>query len=210
MSEYDTEPTRGLPGELPGDEHILWQSGPDWKAHAKAALHIRMTALYFGGIVLWAAVRGDSNTAIGVSVLGAIAVGLFVLYAWGVARTTVYTLTNKRLVLRIGVALNKCVNIPLAEIESAKLKMLPAGHGNIVLQLKGAPRLGYLMLWPHVRSLRIFSPEPMLRAIPDAQAVSAMVFEAARKVQPTAAALNTEAPRAEPAHSNQNLMGVAA
>ena len=186
MSEYDHEPIRGLPGELPEDEHILWQSAPNWVSHAKAALHIRLAALYFGIIVVWAVTRGDSNTAIGVTVLGLIAVGLFTLFAWGVGRTTVYTLTNKRVILRIGVALNKCINIPLSEIESANLKMLDNGHGNIVLQLKGMPRLGYIMLWPHARSLRFVRPQPMLRAIPDAQAVSAILFKATQKVQSVA------------------------
>ena len=72
MSEYDHEPVRGLPDALPEDEHILWQSAPDWKNLTAAALHIRLSVLYFGAIVLWAGLRGDMNTAIAVTVLGAI------------------------------------------------------------------------------------------------------------------------------------------
>ena len=183
MSEYDHEPTRGLPDALPEDEHILWQSAPDWKNLTAAALHIRLSVLYFGAIIVWAVLRGDMNTAIAVTVLGAIVVAMFTLFAWGVGRTTEYTLTNKRLVLRIGVALNKCINLPLSEIESANLKMLDGGHGNIVLNLKGMPRLGYIMLWPHARSLRFVRPQPMLRAIPEARAVAEMLFKATQKVQ---------------------------
>lgn len=186
MSEYDHEPTRGLPDALPEDEHILWQSAPDWKNLTAAALHIRLSVLYFGAIILWAVLRGDMNTAIAVTVLGAIVVAMFTLFAWGVGRTTVYTLTNKRLVLRIGVALNKCINLPLSQIESANLKMLDGGHGNIVLNLKGMPRLGYIMLWPHARSLRFVRPQPMLRAIPEARDVAEMLFKATQKVQAVA------------------------
>ena len=186
MSEYDHEPVRGLPGELPEDEHVLWQSAPDWKYLAAAALHIRLSALYFVAIVTWAVLRGDMNTAIAVTALGAIVIGLFMAFAWGVGQTTVYTLTNKRIVLRIGVALNKCINLPLSEIESANLKTLGDGHGNIVLTLKGAPRLGYIMLWPHARSLRFVRPQPMLRAIPDASNVAQLLFKATQKVQPVA------------------------
>jgi Bacterial PH domain len=186
MSEYDHEPVRGLPGELPADEHIIWQSSPDWKHLARAALHIRLSALYFGAIAIWAIFRGDMNTAIAVTVLGSVVIALFTLFAWGVSRTSVYTLTNKRVVLRIGVALNKCINVPLSEIESANLKMLDGGHGNIVLDLKGAPRLGYIMLWPHARSLRFVRPQPMLRAVPEARNVAAMLFDATQKVQPVA------------------------
>jgi Bacterial PH domain len=186
MSEYDHEPVRGLPGELPEDEHVLWQSAPDWKYLAAAALHIRLSALYFVAIIIWAVLRGDMNTAMAVTALGAVVIGLFAAFAWGVGRTTVYTLTNKRIVLRIGVALNKCINLPLSEIESANLKTLGDGHGNIVLTLKGAPRLGYIMLWPHARSLRFVRPQPMLRAIPDARNVAQLLFKATQKVQPVA------------------------
>lgn len=186
MSEYDHEPIRGLPGVLPADEHIIWQSSPDWKHQARAALHMRLSALYFSVIVIWAVSRGDMNTAIAVTLLGIIAIGLFALFAWGVGRTTVYTLTNRRLVLRIGVALNKCINLPLSEIASANLKMLGDGHGNIVLDLKGMPRLGYIMLWPHARSLRFVRPQPMLRAIPDARNVAQLLFKATQKIQPVA------------------------
>lgn len=186
MSEYSHEPTRGLPGVLPQDEKILWQSGPDWKNMAMTALHIRLSVAYFAAIAIWLATHGDASSAAAVSLLGICVVGLFALFAWGVGRTTVYTLTNKRLVLRIGVALNKCINLPLSEIKSANLKMLPSGHGNIVLDLKGAPRLGYIMLWPHARSLRFVTPQPMLRSIPDARAFAALLFKATQAVQPVA------------------------
>lgn len=186
MSEYDHEPVRGLPGELPEDEHVIWQGVPDWKYLVGTALHIRIFAVYFGAIAVWAVSRGDANTAIAVSVLGAIVVGLAALFAWGVNRTSVYTLTNKRVVLRIGVALNKCINLPLSEIRSANLKMLGGGHGNIVLDLKGMPRIGYIMLWPHARSLRFVRPQPMLRAIPEAANVAQLLLKATQKLQPVA------------------------
>lgn len=205
MSEYDHEPIRGLPGELPADEHIIWQSAPDWKQMAMTALHIRFSALYFGAIAVWAIMRGDINTAVAVTVLGFVVVALFALFAWGVSRTCVYTLTNKRVVLRIGVALNKCVNLPLSEIETANLKALDGGFGNIVLTLKGMPRLGYLMLWPHARSLRFVRPQPMLRAIPDAHNVAAMLFKATQQVQ------TVEPMEAQPTRSRDiPLMGVPA
>jgi Bacterial PH domain len=186
MSEYDFEPVRGMPSQLPADEHIIWQSAPDWKQLLVGALHVRICAAYFVAIVIWALLQVDAETAVAVAVLGSVVIGLFGLFAWGVERTTVYTLTNKRIVLRIGVALNKCINIPLSEIESANLKMQGDGHGNIVLDLKGMPRLGYMMLWPHARSLRIIRPRPMLRAIPDARNVAALLFKATQKVQAVA------------------------
>lgn len=195
MSEYDHEPVRGLPGLLPEGERILWQGSPDWKTMAASALHLRLTGLYFGAIAFWAVLWGDANTAIGVAVLGAVVIALLTLFAWGVGRTTVYTLTDKRIVLRIGVALNKCINLPLAEIEAANLKMLGDGHGNVVLDLKGMPRLGYWMLWPHARSLRIVRPQSMLRAIPEAREFAQLLFNATQKLQAVAPATTRPAVR---------------
>ncbi|MXP44899.1 photosynthetic complex putative assembly protein PuhB [Allopontixanthobacter sediminis] len=186
MSEYDHEPTRGLPEALPEDEHIIWQGKPEWKKLAATALHIRLAVLYFALIAGVSLMRSDANTAAAMVVFAVVVTGFLVLFAYGVDRTTVYTLTNKRIVLRIGVALNKCINIPLSEIDTANLKTLPGGSGSIVLTLKGLPRMGYLMLWPHARSLRIVRPQPMLRAIPDAARVARLLFNAAREVQPVA------------------------
>ena len=200
MSEYDNEPIRGLPADLPVDEHIIWQGAPDWKSFVAHAFHIRLSLLYFAVIAIGAAISGDMNTAIGVTMFGMVVVILCTAFAWGVARTTVYTLTSKRVVLRIGVALNKCINLPLGEIDSADLKMLSAGTGTIVLHLKGMPRMGYIMLWPHVRSLRFVRPQPVLRAIPDAQTVAAMLYKATLAVQDVAAAAPPE--RRVPVHAS--------
>ncbi len=192
MSEYDHEPTRGLPGKLPDDEYVIWQGAPDWKQMARSALHVRLAAGYFLVIIMTALFRGDFGTATAVTVFGVVVTGICVVFAWGVARTTVYSLTNKRLVLRIGVALNKCINLPLGQLETANLKTLSHGTGNIVLTLKGMPRLGYVMLWPHARSLRFVRPQPMLRAIPEASKVATLLFEATQAVQPVAPAAAVE------------------
>ncbi len=184
MSEYDHEPTRGLPEALPADEHIIWQGAPDWMKMVASALHIRLSLLYFAIIASVALSRGDPTTATAMVVFALFVTAFFALFAYGVGRTTVYTLTNKRVVLRIGVALNKCINIPLSEIETANLKMLSGDAGSIVMTLKGMPRMGYIMLWPHARSLRFVRPQPMLRAIPDAQNVAKLMFDATSAMQP--------------------------
>ncbi len=206
MSEYDHEPVRGLPEELPEGEHIIWQGAPDWKSLAASAWHIRLGGLYFAVMAVLALMRGDIASAATMVIFGVTVVALFAWYAWGVGRTTIYTLTNKRIVLRIGVALNKCINLPLAEIEEANLKTLSGDTGSIALSLKGMPRLGYWMLWPHARSLRIVRPQPMLRAIADAAGVAKLLFEATQKVQDIAPA---DAATAQPA-SEPVLEGLAA
>jgi hypothetical protein len=173
MSEFAHEPIRGLPGLLPAGEAIVWQGSPNWPALAVTAFHVRKVAIYFALIALWGAVAGGTAKGAAITlVVGAIAVGLLMLLSWLVARSTVYTLTNKRLVLRYGVALTKCVNLPLKFVATAGFRRNRDGSGDLPLELTEKSPLGYLMLWPHARPWRLGQPQPMLRAVPDADSVA--------------------------------------
>jgi hypothetical protein len=180
-NEHDGEPIRGLPGYLPAGEHILWQGSPDWRTLARSAMKAHWVALYFGGLVTWNLVNGLATsrpidevalTAVFSLLAGLVCVGLLVGYAWANARTTVYTLTNKRFVLRHGVALSKCFNIPYPTIASAQLKVDEKGVGDIPISLGGGAKIAYPHLWPHARPWKFVSPQPMMRALPDAAAVA--------------------------------------
>ncbi len=187
-SEHDFEPTRGLPGRLPEGERILWQGGPDWRGIAVHTLHVRPIAAYFvllaGGLVSYGLTLGGLSTAqaIGQGVLvllaGVIVLGLLAGFSLAVARTSVYTITNRRLVLRVGVAISKAVNVPFSLVASAALRQHSGGTGDIPLKLRDGARLSYLILWPHVRPLRFNAPEPMLRALAAPQGVARLLADA--------------------------------
>ena len=184
MTEYDFEPTPGLPGRLPAGERILWQGKPDWRALARTAFHTRLIAGYFAVLAL-IALAGGSMLGVGMTLgLGTAAVVLLHLLAWGSARTTIYTLTNRRIVLRVGMAVPKCINLPLAMIGSVDAAVRADGTGDLPLTLLGTPKLGYVALWPHARPVRIARPQPMLRCIPDAETVAALVARACLAAYP--------------------------
>ncbi|MEM1132870.1 MAG: photosynthetic complex putative assembly protein PuhB [Pseudomonadota bacterium] len=191
-SEYDTEPVPGLPEELPDQEHIIWQGSPDWKVMVRTALHIRIAIAFVIVFSAINAVQTSLSTGLTLLAVGAVSVAIFIGYLVLVERTTLYTLTNKRVVLRSGVALTYCLNMPLTRIESADLKMLGDDYGSIALQLEGAPKIGYFMLWPHATSLSIIRPRPMIRAIADAPAIAKMLFEATSKLQDVAPKAETQ------------------
>ena len=180
MTEYEIEPVRGLPGVLPPGEEILWQGEPEWRSLARTAFHTRLIAGYFLLLVGWATVSslttngGYLGIAMTVS-LGVIGVGLLHLLAWLVARTTVYTLTNRRIVMRIGIAVPKCINLPLGMIGSVDLATNADGTGDLPLVIAGPAKLGVVALWPHARPWKIVTPQPMLRAVPDAQTIAALI-----------------------------------
>jgi hypothetical protein len=172
MTEHEHEPIRGLPGNLPEGEHILWQGSPEWRSFAVSALKTRWIGLYFAALFALSAAGGSLLGMIATLVGAAVTLGLLALFAVLVARTTIYTITNRRVVLRIGVALNACINLPLKLVGSADLRQLDTAHGDIALTLLGRHRLGYAMLWPHARPFRIAQPQPMLRALRDPATVA--------------------------------------
>lgn len=187
MMEHEIEPIRGLPGHLPAGEAIVWQGAPEWRSLARRAFGTRLVAAYFGILALWALASVSNGRWLGVEMtlgLGAVALGLLHAVAWASARSTVYTLTNRRVVLRIGIAVPKCINLPLAMVEAVDLACHPDGTGDIALRLAGSAKLGIAALWPHARPWMILRPQPMLRGIADAATVAALVSRACLAVNP--------------------------
>jgi hypothetical protein len=205
MSEHDFEPIRGLPGELPEGETILWQGAPDWWRLSGQAFHVRAVAVYFGVMLAWRvseAVQSGTPAqtavmaALAVTPLAAVALALLLFLGWLNSRTTVYTITNRRVVMRFGAAIPKAINIPFVIIESAALKTMSGGAGDLALTLKRPNKVPFLQLWPHVRPWKLTSPQPTLRAIPDASGV-ASVLAGAMRTQ-VAIELSLPAPIREP------------
>lgn len=185
--EHDYEPVHGLPEALPAGEHIVWQGAPRWQRLAIDALHVRKVAAYFGLLIAWRVVDvfgGGGGTvdallaAAWTLPLAGIAIGLLALIAWLMARTTVYTLTNRRVVMRVGVVLSISFNVPLTRVASADLRGHADGTGDISLELAGPERIAYLHLWPHARPWHVRRPQPTLRALPDVRRVAAQLADA--------------------------------
>ena len=186
MSEYANEPVRGLPGHLPDGEYIVWQGSPAWRPLARRAFHTHLVAGYFVALIAWATLNlatGQATVPValrGIAVttgVGAGAVALLALLGWLAARATVYTITNRRVVLRFGVALPKCVNLPFTQIVSAGLQVHADGSGDLPLACKET-RLGFIHLWPNVRPWRVGKPEPMLRAVAEPEHVARLLADA--------------------------------
>jgi hypothetical protein len=176
--EHDLEPIPGLPGLLPDGEHIIWQGAPVRARLARTALHTRAVTLYFAALVAFGLAIQAWTGALLTVAAGAIVLALLHGFAWASARSTIYTLTNRRVVIRAGVALPTCINVPLALVDSADLRMHDDGTGDIPMKLKRGNELGYVQLWPHARPLRINHAQPMLRCIPDAGRVAVLLARA--------------------------------
>ena len=193
--EHEFEPALGLPEPLPAGEHIVWQGRPDWRHLARRAFHVRKLAIYFAIILLVRGIDGwnggESAAALakalsGLAVLASVALGALMLMAWLTARSAVYTITDRRVVMRIGIVLTLTLNLPFKRIVAADLRRDGPAPGDVLLRLAPGDKIAYLNLWPHARPWRLARPEPMLRSLPDADQVAVLLAQAWSKATGTA------------------------
>lgn len=212
--DYGHEPLPGLPERLPEGEQILWQGAPEWRSFALSAFHVVGISIYFGVLAAWKAVivlqagQGWAEAAVGAAWLvglGAIVAGMALGAAWYSARTARYTITTKRVVFRVGMALTVSVNLPFTSIGAANLRRHRDGTGDIALTLVPPARASWVMFFPHCRPWRYGRPEPMLRNLAEPERVAQILGRAlaASADMPAVPVTTTPdrapAPRGEPA-----------
>jgi len=187
--DFDQEPVRGLPELPPEGEEILWQGRPDWWALSKDAMNLYWVAGYFLILTLWRLISLSDQVPLPNAISGStpmLIMGAFVclmlmLVAYVQARTTVYTITNRRVAMRIGAALTVTLNLPYRQIASANLDLGRNGTGSIAFDLLEESPVSFLMCWPHVRPWVTRRVQPTFRCITDAARISKMLGEAAEK-----------------------------
>jgi hypothetical protein len=165
---------------LEADEQLLWQGAPSWLSLAFGAFHIRVVVLYFAVIEilgLIGIVRSHAPlVAIVLPVAAAVIfIGLLGALAFGIARTTTYVVTSRRVILRYGAALPRSLSIPFRQIASVSLSLGRKQHGDVVIELRPENHMPYLKLWPHARPWHVRTPKPMLRGIPLAGPVASLL-----------------------------------
>ncbi len=217
--EHEFEAARGLPETLPAGERLLWLGSPDWRRLARDAFHVRKLVVYFAALVVLRVVLmaadGASAAAMAISalwlvLLAATALGMLSFTAWLAAQSAIYSITNRRVVMRIGIVLTLTFNIPFRRIAAAGLHLNADGTGDLPLQLAGDDVIAYLHLWPHARPWRAARPEPMLRCLPQAAQVARLLAEAWAQetgVELQASAAPAAAPSAPTAAGQPALAG---
>jgi len=185
--EHELEPEYGLPERLPAGEDIVWQGSPSARELFFDVFHARALLAYFGLLLAWRffSAVADSNslpaaTAATVWIMPIFALALAMFWALSVlmARTTVYTLTNRRVVMRVGIVLSLTFNIPWSRIVAADVRRQRTGSGDIAFRLVHEDKIAYPHLWPHARPWHLSAPQPMLRGLPQVDAVAALAHAA--------------------------------
>jgi len=192
---------------LPAGERVLWQGRPCWQTLARRGFHLRKLAVYLFVLLAWyvataftshASFADASLSSLRMTGIAITPLVLICLYAWVSVRSTRYTITSRRVMMKIGIAMPITFNIPYAKIDAAGVKVWANGHGDIAFTLSRSEKMAYLILWPHAKPWRMAHVEPMLRCIPNAQAVGQILGRAL-------AAHATQQPPAPPAAEANGL-----
>lgn len=197
VREHDGEPVPGLPELLPAGETVLWRGSPTFWGLATTVFHVRAVIAYFLVLIVWAVFASlEDGRSFGESValalkalpyLAAFALSLLGFLAWLIQRTTIYTITSRRVVIRYGMAMPFAINLPFARIEGAAVNLRSDGTGDIALSMSREDPVSYVFLWPHVRPWRITRPEPLLRAVSEAEKVARILSDALAAASPASA-----------------------
>lgn len=179
-------------GKPQADERVLWEGKPDLKMLARTAFHTRSISIYFLLLVIIAIALGSIGGAMLTAGAALVTLGLLYSFAWLTTRTTTYILTDRRLILNIGMAIEKSINLPLKLIGAAHLNDQGSDMGDIAIEPLEGHGIGYAMLWPHARPLRFSKPQPMLRSIPDVANVAATLASATARLETIAMAEQPE------------------
>lgn len=187
MNEHEHEPVWGLPEYLPEGEKMLWQGQPAWQQLALHVFHVRKIAIYFVLLCIahiglqWtdgASLAVAAKGAFWLIALGAAAIAILALMSRLYSNTTIYTVTNQRLVLRFGVAVPMMINIPWEKVDEVGLLRRADGSGDIIFTLASDRKMSYWLLWPHAKPWRFSPVRPALRGLTVVDEVAERVRQA--------------------------------
>ena len=175
-----------LPADIPAGERVLWFGRPAPVSLWRRAYRADWIGAWFAAMTAWnfaSLATNDSAFAGFVSALrtlgfGAAAMAILALLALASARTTLYVVTERRIVVKTGIALPIFINVPFKQIASARVRASADGSGDVTVGLTDGQRIPYLALWPSARPLRFARPEPALRCVAGARNVAAILGRA--------------------------------
>ena len=170
--------------DLPPGETLLWSGQPKPSGFARRVFHLKALGAYFAIIVGFTTIgtlASDAETymLLGTFVwqlsLGGIVLTILSLLGHFYAKSTIYALTNKRFVIRSGLALPSVIAIPISKLQSAGIRTHSDKTGDIVLLPEKGLKVYWLLLWPSVRTFEWSRVQPLLRSVEKPEVVAGML-----------------------------------
>jgi hypothetical protein len=169
-----------LPSDIPPGERVLWFGRPDPKSLWRRAYRADWVVVWFAVLTAWRFISTladeGASAALAAALItvsfGVASLALLGLLAWLGARSSLYVITERRLVIKSGVALQIFINLPFNKIVAANVRVYADGTGDVSTGLAKGQHVSYFALWPSARPLKFAEPEPTLRCVPHAREVA--------------------------------------
>jgi len=185
--DFDFEPVEGLPEVLPDGETVLWRGSPEKWRIGHRALHsgvvfgvfaILAVSSLFSSLTAEATAFQKGMQFLSILLAGGAYVGLAAMMGWLIAINTVYTITDKRLVIRHGITMPMAINVPFAKVANAQLKVGADGVGDVAVSLLDGNHVSLFAIWPHNRPWSWQGAAPAMKCIAEADKVARILHDA--------------------------------
>ena len=187
--EYKTkfEAPNNILDAIPNGESILWKGRPSLWGFSWNLFGLKWITLYLGILSIVSVARffaSDFYTAFYVDFLPFFLSGIFAsIILIGLAATqtysTVYIITENRVIIKTGAALSFLISMPFKKIKEVNLQKRGASIGTISFELLSEKRVPYISCWPSVRPWKFKRTQPAFSCIGSVDEVATILRKTA-------------------------------
>ena len=188
MAEHSQSLPSDVVSAIPPEEKVLWSGRPEWKALAYHSFGLKYLVFYLIFAALYCLAELDGAIVFGLLLtkflpycFSGILAGLVLTgLAYFQALNTAYVVTEKRIVIRSGVALVFLLNAPFKKISSIDKQILKNSLGNFSFTTNSKRRIPFLSCWPSVKPWSFIEPKPAFKCIANADKIEEIILNAAK------------------------------
>ena len=187
--EYKTkfEAPKNILDAIPNGESILWKGRPSLWGFSWNLFGLKWITLYLSILSIVSVARffaSDFYTAFYVDFLPFFLSGIFAsIILIGLAATqtysTVYIITENRVIIKTGAALSFLISMPFKKIKEVNLQKRGASIGTISFELLSEKRVPYISCWPSVRPWKFKRTQPAFSCIGSVDEVATILRKTA-------------------------------
>ena len=172
---------------IPNGESILWKGRPSLWGFSWNLFGLKWITLYLSMLSIVSVARffaSDFYTAFYVDFLPFFLSGIFAsIILIGLAATqtysTVYIITENRVIIKTGAALSFLISMPFKKIKEVNLQKRGASIGTISFELLSEKRVPYISCWPSVRPWKFKRTQPAFSCIGSVDEVATILRKTA-------------------------------
>ena len=177
------EPHQTILEAIPDGESIQWKGKPSFWGFSWHFFGLKLMAFYL--IILSAVFVArltvtDFYTAFAVDFLpfllsGILASCILMALAGIQSQSSVYIITENRVIIKSGAALSFLISIPFKKIKAVNMQKRNGSLGTISFELNSGKRVPYISCWPSVRSWKFKKTEPAFSCIENVDQVATIL-----------------------------------